>query len=110
MINKYHQLTHEERYSITALLRHGWTQAALPMEPQCSQQRMLQQKLNRVLEFGKKRLRKSGASPLLVVLRRFSKVLFRLRVKQIPHWNSALNRARVSGPERNDTTPLSISA
>jgi len=32
MINKYHQLTHEERYSITALLRHGWTQAAIAME------------------------------------------------------------------------------
>lgn len=29
MMNKYHQLTHDERYSITALLRHGWTQAAI---------------------------------------------------------------------------------
>lgn len=32
MINKYHQLTHDERYSITALLRHGWTQAAIARE------------------------------------------------------------------------------
>ena len=32
MINKYHQLTHDERYSITALLRHGWTQAEIAME------------------------------------------------------------------------------
>lgn len=32
MINKYHQLTHDERYSITALLRHGWTQAEIAAE------------------------------------------------------------------------------
>lgn len=32
MMNKYHQLTHDERYSITALLRHGWTQAAIARE------------------------------------------------------------------------------
>lgn len=29
MINKYHQLTHEERYSITALLRTGRSQAEI---------------------------------------------------------------------------------
>jgi IS30 family transposase len=32
MINKYHQLTHEERYSITALLRTGCTQAEIAAE------------------------------------------------------------------------------
>lgn len=32
MINKYHQLTHEERYSITTLLRHGSTQAEVARE------------------------------------------------------------------------------
>ena len=85
-------------------------EAALPMKPECSQQGMLQQELHRVLEFGEKRLRKSGASPLPVVLGRFSKVLFRLGMKRIPHRNSALNRARVSGPRSSDTFPLSISA
>ena len=60
-------------------------ETALPMEPQCSQQRMPQQELNRVLEFGEKSLRKSGASSLPVVIGRFAKVLFRLRVKRISH-------------------------
>lgn len=32
MINKYHQLTHEERYSITWMLRHGWKPAAIAKE------------------------------------------------------------------------------
>ena len=32
MISKYHQLTHEERYSITGLLRIGRTQAEIAVE------------------------------------------------------------------------------
>lgn len=60
-------------------------ESALPVEPPRSQQRMLQQELNRALEFGEKCLRKSDASPFLVVLGRFPKVLFGLRMKRIPH-------------------------
>lgn len=57
----------------------------LPMAPWCAKLRMLQQQLNRVLEFSEKRQRKCVTGALLIVLCRVLKVSYRLRVKRISH-------------------------
>ena len=55
-------------------------EATFSMMPKRSQYRMLHQQLDRALEFGKKCLRKSGASAFLIVFGRFPEITFSLRV------------------------------
>ncbi len=83
---------------------------ALFFSPERTQPGMLQEQTYGVFELGEQRLRKRAVGVIPVEFGRFPKVALRFGMQRILHRNSAFSLARVSGPERIVTAPLSISA
>ena len=83
---------------------------ALSSTPKRTQSGMLQEQTYGVFELGEQRQRKRAVSVIPVEFGRFPKVALRFGMQRILHRNSVFSLARVSGPGRITTAPLSISA